>query len=67
MVEHETDYPKIWDRLKESFGNTRLLLQNKLKDLDNAGGLWKIKGDKNVTSFLAHLVNTMKELSTLAS
>ena len=67
MVEHETDYQKIWDRLKESFGNTRLLLQNKLKDLDNAGGFWKIKGDKNLTSSLAHLVNTMKELSILAS
>ena len=26
LVEKETDYEKIWTRLKESFGNTRLLL-----------------------------------------
>ena len=66
LVEHETDYSLIWLRLKESFGNTRLLLQNKLRDLDNNGGLVKMKGEK-ITSSLAHLVNTMKELSILAN
>ena len=34
LVEKESDYSKIWDRLFESFGNTRLLLQNKLGNLD---------------------------------
>ena len=67
LVEKETDYSKIWDRLKESFGNTRMLLQNKLTDLENMGGLWKIKSDDKVTSSLAHLVNIMRELSTLAA
>ena len=30
LVEKETDYSKIWEKLKESYGNQRLLLQNKL-------------------------------------
>ena len=67
LVEKEDDYDKIWSKLKESYGNPRLLLQNKMSDLDKLGGLWKIKGDSKLSNALAGLINTMKELGTLAT
>ena len=67
LVEKETEYHKIWERLLESFGNSRLLLQNKLGTLDKIGGLWKIKGDSKIASALAGLINTMTDLSALAT
>ena len=67
LVEKETDYNKIWTRLRESYGNSRLLLQNKLATLDKIGGLWKIRGDKKIGAAIASLINVMKDLSTLAS
>ena len=67
LVEKENDYTRIWERLKESFGNTRLLLQNKLGELEKIGGLWKVKGDLKVAQTLADLTNTMTELGSLAS
>ena len=67
LVEKETEYSKIWERLLESFGNTRLLLQNKLGTLDKVGGLWKIKGNGKLANALAGLINTMTDLGSLAS
>ena len=66
LVEKEDDYEKIWAKLKESYGNPRLLLQNKLLGLDSFGGLWKIKGESKISNALARLINTMKDLSFLA-
>ena len=66
LVEKETEYSKIWDRLRESFGSSRLLLQNKMSDLEKIGGLWKVKGDAKVAETLASLINVMKDLSSLA-
>ena len=54
-------------KLHESFGNARLMLQNKLSSLDEIGGLWKIKGDENISIVIAGLINSMKDLSSLAS
>ena len=50
----------------ESFGNSRLLLQNKLSTLDKIGGLYKVKGDEKLANVIAGLINTMKDLSALA-
>ena len=67
LVEKESEYEKIWTRLSDSFGNPRLLLQNKLGDLDKIGGLWKVKGDEKISNTIAGLVNAMKDLSMLAA
>jgi hypothetical protein len=67
LVEKETDYEKIWNRLEESYGNARLMLQNKLAGLDKLGGFWKLKGEENLADALATLVNAMKDLSSLAT
>ena len=51
--------------LSQSFGNVRLLLQNKLRNLDRIGDLWKAKGDKRIANGLASLINAMRDLQTL--
>ena len=67
LVEKETDYSEIWKKLLDSFGNARLLLQNRLAKLDDVGGLWKAKGDEKIANTLASVINTMTELSALAT
>ena len=66
LVERETDYAKIWEMLQGSYGNTRLMLQNKLSELDRMGGLWHVKADEKIVLALASLTNTMSDLASLA-
>ena len=66
LVEKETEYSQIWEILSQSFGNARLLLQNKLGDLDKIGGLWKLKDEIKLTGTLARLINIMRDLEALA-
>ena len=67
LVEKEIDYDKIWARLKDSFGNSKLLLQNKLSSLDKMGGLYNARSDQKLGNALTKLVNAMQDLSVLAS
>ena len=66
MVESETDYEKIWEMLKESYGSPRLMLQNKLSALDKVGGLYAIKDSKKLGTTIVQLCNSMKDLGKLA-
>ena len=67
LVKNEKDYEKIWDRLSESFGNPRVLLQNKLSAIDKIGGLPPVKNEEKLVNALASLTNVMTDLSTLAT
>ena len=67
LVESEVDYDKIWQRLKESFGSPRLLLQNKLSLLDKMGGLYLLKEDHKIGTAVARLCNSMQDLSKVAA
>ena len=66
LVESETEYDKIWERLKESYGSPRIMLQNKLSALDKLGGLYLIKDGEKLGSAIAKLCNCMRDLSKLA-
>ena len=48
LVNTIEDIDQIWMRLFKSFGNTNLLLRNKLGALEKLGGLWKAKGDEKI-------------------
>ena len=65
LVKEIIDIERIWDKLKESFGSTMLLLQNKLSEVEKYGPIWKIKEDENVIQALAKLLNAMGELREL--
>ena len=67
LVQNETDHELIWKRLKDSFGNSRFLLQNKLSSIDKIGGLAQCRNNlPKLSGVLTGLVNTMQDLSTLA-
>ncbi len=66
LVEKIEDIDEIWKKLIESYGNVKLLLQNKIGQLDKLENLSKARGDENIANILAKVINLMTELSTLA-
>ena len=67
LVEKEGDYAEIWKKLLASFGNARLLLQDKLASLVSVGGLWKMRADEKIRDSLAKILNAMTDLEALAT
>ena len=65
LAGREKHYGKIWEKLQESYGNARLLLQNKLGDLEKLNCI-NSGGDEKIANGLAKLINAMKELEELA-
>ena len=66
LVDKIEDIEEVWRKLISSYGNVKLLLQNKMSSLDKMESLDKIKGDDKIVIFLSKLINTMIELSVLA-
>ena len=67
LVEEIEDIDKVWEKLTEFFGSTRLLLQSKIASLEGISDLWRITGDEKISHALALLINVMGELSALAN
>ena len=67
QVENLDEIDDIWARLESTFGDVQLLLQYKLCSLDKIGGLWKVKGDELLMNAISTLLNSMSELTDLAS
>ena len=42
-VNSMTNIDSIWARLKEAYGNTKVFLYNKLKEVNNFGEIWRIR------------------------
>ena len=57
----------IWSRLKEAYGDTELLLENKLHEIVNMGEIWKIKDKEKLVHALSKLKSIMLELQNLAA
>ena len=66
LVEREKDYGRIWEKLHKSYGNARLLLQNKLGELEKLNFL-NSGSDEKIANSLAQLLNVMRELEALAT
>ena len=56
----------IWEKLTEVYGNTQLLLQNKIGSLGKFSNLEKMKDDEKITFTLSSILNVMTDLSKLA-
>ena len=65
LVKGPTGIDEIWVRLKEAFGNTKVLLHNKLNEVNKFGLIWKIRDKEKPTQVLAKLVYAMTELREL--
>ena len=66
IVKEIDNIDDIWDRLKTSFGNVEILLNNKLAEIENDIPIWKIRNDEKLIYSITKLINRMKELRTLA-
>ena len=66
LVKGRTGIDEIWVRVKEAFGNTKVLLHNKLNEISKFGLIWKIKDKEKLIHVLAKLVYAMTELRELA-
>ena len=56
---------EMWLRLKKAYGDPKTLLANKLSAVKKVGPLWKVSGDKLMSSLMS-LINGIKDLITLA-
>ena len=68
IVSEINEIDKIWERLKTSFGNVEILLNNKLSETIKNGPLRKskIKNDEKLIEIITKLINGMKKLNELA-
>ena len=56
----------IWEKLTEAYGDTKLLLQNKISSLDKFSGLEKLRDDEKIAFSLSSTLNIMTDLNKLA-
>ena len=65
LVQGIMDVEGIWGKLKEPYGSTMILLQNKICEVEKYGPIWKLKDDEKVIPALAPLLIVMRELGDL--
>ena len=46
---------ELWSRLKEAYGDTELLLGNKLQDIVKMGEIWKIRNKQKLVQALSEI------------
>ena len=65
----EDTIDQIWDKLFNAFGDTQLLLQNKITGLDRFSQLERLKDgkdDEKISSTISGLLNALKDLERIA-
>ena len=58
---------EIWENLKKSFGDPRVMMSKKLSELDSIGYLGKVREAEKVKDGLNKVVNVMEDLMKLAA
>ena len=66
LVEKSETIEDVWTKLTSAYGNVKLLLQNKISNLDKLENLDKVKGDEKIGIAIAKIINMMTELGDLA-
>ena len=54
---------EIWERLKTSFGNVVIMLNDKLSEVVINGPLWKVKNEEKLIQQITQLINGMNIIS----
>ena len=57
---------EIWARLKSAYGDTEILLRNKMKEVEKVGPIWKGKDRSKKVQALSKLIFVMNDLQELA-
>ena len=66
LVKTLDDIDTIWTRLKSAYGDTKLLLSKKLKSIIENESLGRRQDTEHLIDSLNNLINTLKELMSLA-
>ena len=66
IVKGENDIEEIWKRLQSAYGDTKILLNNKLSEFSNIDFVWKLKNQTKIAESLGKTVSIMKDLMALA-
>ena len=66
LVSKIEDIDDIWKKLLEVYGNTKLLLHNKISSLGKFTCLEKLKDDEKISNTITSLLNVMTDLAKLA-
>ena len=66
LVAELDDIDLIWTKLTEVYGNTQLLLQNKIGSLSRLSNLDRLQDDEKISLSLSSILNTMEDLRKLA-
>ena len=65
MVRGENNIDNIWRRLQSSYGDTKILLNNKLSELSKIEHVSKCKNQTKIAESLGKIISTMKDLMTM--
>ena len=66
LVKDVNEIDDIWKRLKEAYGDCRIMLQKKLEKIDAISGLWTHKSPEKVIDGMNRVINLMRDLMQLA-
>ena len=61
-----SDINSIWQRLIHAYGNTKVLLTKKLKEITSLDSMAKSRDPSKIMSFITQLINIIKDLVNLA-
>ena len=66
FVKRHNDIDEIWKNLKQSFGDSRVMLMKKVQKLESMGTLGRIKDSEKAKNCLSKVINVIEELIALA-
>ena len=67
LVKRLTNLAEIWARLQKAYGDSRIMLKNKLSEVRALGPLWKLKEVEKIKDCLVKLINSMDDLLRLST
>ena len=66
LVKSVNDIAEIWIRLKQTYGDSKIMLSKKLAEINNSDVLWKVKTPAKIVEGLSKIINLMKDLVELS-
>lgn len=67
LVKHVDEISEIWDRLKATYGDTKILLSKKIASFDKISQLGKTRDPEKLIAGISQIINLMRDLLNLAS
>jgi len=66
LVKGEENIEEIWKRLKQAFGDVKIMLSKKISSLHNLEMIWKLKDDSKIAESLSRIISIIKDLLELS-